>query len=68
MQAKYRELREHAHEQGRAEYDQLIGCPLFRDFVVLYIAEGYKRRRQCVGSGTQTTASLRSRRLDGCGS
>ncbi|HEV7177100.1 MAG TPA: hypothetical protein VGN29_16485 [Solirubrobacteraceae bacterium] len=45
MQAKYRRLREAAHEQGRAEYDELVAVPTFRDFVVLYIAEGYKRSR-----------------------
>lgn len=45
MQAKYRRLREAAYEQGRAEYDELLGLPTFRDFVVLYIAEGYKRSR-----------------------
>src|ERR1700704_3667552 len=45
MQAKYRRLREAAYEQGRAEFDELIKQPTFRDFVVLYIAEGYKRSR-----------------------
>ncbi|MGZ4234038.1 MAG: hypothetical protein ACXVVQ_21780 [Solirubrobacteraceae bacterium] len=45
MQAKYRRLREAAYEQGRAEYDELMRAPTFRDFVVLYIAEGYKRSR-----------------------
>ena len=45
MQAKYRRLREPAYEQGCAEYDELLVEPTFRDFVVLYIAEGYKRSR-----------------------
>jgi hypothetical protein len=45
MQAKYRRLREAAYEQGQAEYDELLGVPTFRDFVALYIAEGYKRSR-----------------------
>jgi hypothetical protein len=45
MQAKYRRLREAAYAEGRAEYDELLGLPTFRDFVVLYIAEGYKRSR-----------------------
>jgi AcrR family transcriptional regulator len=48
MQAKYRRLREEAYAQGLAEYDELFQLPTFRDFVVLYIAEGYKRRRHTV--------------------
>lgn len=35
----------------RAEYDELIKLPTFRDFVVLYIAEGFKRNRNRVSIG-----------------
>jgi hypothetical protein len=48
MQAKYRRLREDAYAQGLVEYDELVAVPTFRDFVVLYIAEGYKRNRNVV--------------------
>lgn len=48
MQQKYRRLREEAYARGLVEYDELILLPTFRDFVVLYIAEGFKRRRNCV--------------------
>jgi transcriptional regulator with XRE-family HTH domain len=48
MQAKYARLREQAYNAGLAEYDELIEYPTFRDFVVLYIAEGYKRSRNTV--------------------
>jgi hypothetical protein len=48
MQAKYRRLREEAYAQGLAEYDELVLLPTFRDFVALYIAEGYKRDRNRV--------------------
>jgi AcrR family transcriptional regulator len=48
MRAKYRRLREEAYARGLAEYDELIELPTFRDFVVLYIAEGYKRDRNRV--------------------
>ena len=51
MQAKYRRLREAAYEQGQAEYDELLGVPTFRDFVVLYVAEGDKRNRNRVSIG-----------------
>jgi hypothetical protein len=45
MQSKYRKLRSDAYAQGVAEWDELITLPTFRDFVILYIAEGYKRSR-----------------------
>ncbi len=45
MQRKYRLLREEAYRRGLGEFDGLVADPTFRDFVCLYIAEGYKRRR-----------------------
>jgi len=48
MQAKYRRLRKAAYARGLAEYNDLMQLPTFRDFVVLYIAEGYKRDRNRV--------------------
>ena len=48
MQAKYRRLREEAYAEGRASFDELALDPTFRDFVSLYLAEGYKRSRNSV--------------------
>jgi hypothetical protein len=48
MQAKYRRLREEAYELGYWEFRRLASDPSFRDFVCLYIAEGYKRSRNTV--------------------
>ncbi len=48
MQRKYRLLREEAYARGRAEFVELCAEPTFRDFVCLYIAEGYKRSRTSV--------------------
>jgi hypothetical protein len=48
MRAKYRERREEAYRLGVGEFDALAGDPTFRDFVCLYIAEGYKRDRNTV--------------------
>ena len=45
MQRKYRLLREEAYARGAKEFEQLALDPTFRDFVCLYIAEGYKRDR-----------------------
>jgi excisionase family DNA binding protein len=48
MQRKYRLLREQAYRDGVLEYDGLAADLTFRDFVCLYIAEGYKRSRNTV--------------------
>jgi transcriptional regulator with XRE-family HTH domain len=40
--------RDDAYQQGLAEYPMLIQEPTFRDFVVLYMAEGYRRNRNTV--------------------
>ncbi len=51
MQAKYRKLREDAYTRGLGEFDELVRQPTFRDFIVLSIAEGYKRNRTRVSIG-----------------
>jgi transcriptional regulator with XRE-family HTH domain len=48
MLAKHRRLREEAYELGLWEFPRLTRHPTFRDFVGLYIAEGYKRNRNTV--------------------
>jgi transcriptional regulator with XRE-family HTH domain len=48
MLAKHRRAREEAYELGRWEFVRLNAHPTFRDFVALYIAEGYKRNRNTV--------------------
>ena len=45
---RYRRKREEAYARGVEEYPALAGRPTFGDFVVLYIAEGYKRSRNAV--------------------
>jgi transposase-like protein len=51
MQRKFRLKREAAYAQGASEYDELMKRPTFRDFLALYIAEGYKRCRNVVSIG-----------------
>lgn len=48
MKRKYRLLREAAYEDGAASFQRLAADPTFRDFVCLYLAEGYKRDRTAV--------------------
>jgi AcrR family transcriptional regulator len=48
MQAKYRRAREAAYAEGRTTFGALATDSSFRDFVCLYLAEGYKRNRNCV--------------------
>jgi hypothetical protein len=45
MQEKYRALREAAYDEGQREFVELSKDPSFRDFVCMYIGEGYKRSR-----------------------
>jgi hypothetical protein len=49
MCARYRLRRTAAYAQGRLEFGRLVSEPTFRDFVCLYMAEGYKRDRNSVG-------------------
>jgi len=56
MQRKYRLLREAAYGEGIREYEALANDPTFRDFVCLYIAEGYKRNRNTVSLGNSDPA------------
>jgi len=59
MQRKYRLLREAAYAQGMREYEELAVDPTFRDFVCLYIAEGYKRDRNIVSICNSDPAVVR---------
>ncbi len=51
MQARFRRLRSDAYEEGRRTFAALSREPTFRDFVCLYVAEGYKRNRNSVAIG-----------------
>ncbi len=48
MQANWQRRREAAYAVGAGEFDRLAAEPCFRDFVCLYVAEGYKRSRNQV--------------------
>jgi hypothetical protein len=62
VQARWRELREEAYQQGLAEFNELMKFLTFRDFVVLYIAEGLKRNVTGSPLGTSIHVSSRWRR------
>jgi len=49
MRQRYAVRRAAAYLQGRIEFNELIERPTFREFVCLYMAEGYKRCRNTVG-------------------
>jgi transposase-like protein len=60
MQRKYRLIREEAYRQGEQEFAELAAAtPEFRDFVCLYIGEGYKRNRNCVSVCNSDPAVVR---------
>lgn len=60
MQATYKRRRDEAYADGKQAFEVLAGDPTFRDFVCLYIAEGYKRDRNrvAVGNSDPTVVSL----------
>jgi AcrR family transcriptional regulator len=59
MQAKYQRLRDEAYELGRWEFPRLAQLQTFRDFVCLYIAEGYKRSRNTVALANSDAAVIK---------
>jgi AcrR family transcriptional regulator len=46
--ARFKALRDASYQRGREEFDDLEALPGFRDFVCMYIGEGYKRARGTV--------------------
>jgi excisionase family DNA binding protein len=58
MQRKYRLLREQAYREGLDSFDELAADPTFRDFVCMYIGEGYKRNRNRVELGNSDPAVM----------
>ena len=74
MQAKYRAIREQAYQQGLDEFPELSQDRRFRDFICMYIGEGYKRSRNDVSIcnsdpavmklGNQWVTSLTSNKFD----
>jgi excisionase family DNA binding protein len=55
---KHRLLRDAAYAEGVARFEDLAAQPGFRDFVCLYIAEGYKRSRNEVAICNSDAAVL----------
>ena len=51
MQRTYRLRQEAAYREGLATFETLSADVTFRDFVCLYLAEGYKRNRNRVAIG-----------------
>ena len=58
MQRRCTERREAAYREGVAEFGELSADPEFRDFVCMYIAEGYKRNRGVVSLGNSDPAVI----------
>jgi AcrR family transcriptional regulator len=58
VRTKHARLREEAYAEGLASFDDLVREATFRDFVVLYIAEGYKRNRNTVSISNSDPAVI----------
>jgi hypothetical protein len=48
MQERWRVVREESYREGVEQFEELSSEPTFRDFVCMYIGEGYKRSRNQV--------------------
>lgn len=48
MQAKYTRAREEAYQRGLEEYAALCSEPTFKEFLCMYLGEGYKKCRNTV--------------------
>jgi hypothetical protein len=59
MRARYRLAREAAYAAGREEFAELAMDATFRDFVCMYIGEGYKRNRNEVSLGNSDPAVVK---------
>lgn len=57
--AIHRRRRASAYEKGRIEFPRLLEEPTFRDFVCMYIGEGYKRDRNVVSICNSDPAVVR---------
>jgi AcrR family transcriptional regulator len=58
MRAKYKRLREEAYQEGVASFESMSREQGFRDFVGLFIAEGYKRNRNVVSVANSDPAVI----------
>jgi hypothetical protein len=56
---KHQRLRDRAYAEGRESFEHLASDPTFRDFVSLYIAEGYKKARHHVALGNSDPAVVK---------
>jgi AcrR family transcriptional regulator len=56
---RFKALRDAAYAEGLARFPELSADPSFRDFVTLFIAEGYKRSRNVVAIANSDPAVLR---------
>lgn len=58
MQRKFKRLRDDAYEEGRRSFEAFAADPTFRDFVCLYLAEGFKRSRNTVSIANSDPAVM----------
>lgn len=54
-----KQKRDAAYQRGIEEFPTLLQEPTFRDFVVLYMAEGYRRDRNMVSMGNSNPAIVK---------
>jgi hypothetical protein len=56
--ARFQALRDAAYQRGKEEFPSMDACAGFRDFVCMYIGEGYKRNRNVVSIANSDPAVI----------
>ena len=59
MQRKYAAIREAAYSEAAKDASKRLDDPSFRDFVMLYLTEGYRRTRNCVSVANSNLCLMR---------
>jgi len=59
MQAKYKRIRDNAYNEGKKAAPNLFRDPSFRDFIVVYLCEGYRKTRNTVAVANSNAKILK---------
>lgn len=59
MQQKWEKIRTDAYKEGKKSAEENLKNPLFRDFILLYLTEGYRRTKNCVSVANSNPALIK---------
>jgi hypothetical protein len=59
IRKKFKALRDSARDEALSDLREKFKNELFRDFIILYITEGYRRTKQCVSIGNSDPSIIK---------